>query len=136
VIKDIKFQVHQIVSVPKFNEVVIVDSNENLWRFNLDDFSLSDPYELSKSAYFFENLDRLTKREASKIFLGKVNSIINIPQTDILIMALGSYFKGGAGILMTKINKDSINHRFYSDYFWGDFILYVSSEEINSLITN
>jgi hypothetical protein len=136
VIKDIKFQVHQMVSVPKFNEVILVDYNGNLWRFNLNNFNLSDPYELGESIYFFESHDRIANKEASKVFLGKVNSIVYIPQTDILVMALGSYFKGGAGILMTKLNNDSISHRFYADYFLGNFHLYISSTEKISIIKN
>jgi hypothetical protein len=132
VIKNIKFPVHQMVSVPKFNEVVLVDSNENLWRFNLNDFNLSDPFELAKSVYFFENLERFGKKEATKIFLGRVNSMVYIPKADILIMAVGSYFKGGSGILMTKLNNDSISHRFYSEFFAGNFHLYLPIKDIIS----
>jgi hypothetical protein len=125
VIKDIKFQVHQMVSVPNFNEVVLVDSNENLWRFSLNNFNLSDPHDLRKSISLFKNLEKFTKKEASRVVLGKINSLVNIPQTDYLIMALGSYFKGGAGILITKLNNDSISHRFFSEFNVGILNLYV-----------
>ena len=124
-IKDIKFQVHQMVSVPNFNEVVLVDSNENLWRFSLNNFNLSDPHDLRKSISLFKNLEKFTKKEASRVVLGKINSLVNIPQTDYLIMALGSYFKGGAGILITKLNNDSISHRFFSEFNVGILNLYV-----------
>ncbi|GEM_PF-2798110 len=131
-IKEIKFQVHQMSLGFNNNEALLIDYDENLWRFDLNKFRLSKPLHLPKSIYFFDNHDLLAKMQASKIPFGKVNSISLIPNTNILVMALGSFFKAGPGLLMSRLNEDSIQHMTFSEYYRGDLNLYVAAKEMVS----
>ena len=133
VIDDIKSTVSQMILVPKNNEVVFVDFDENLWRFDLEKFNLSYPFYLPDSFYLFNNLENFSKKVVSRFQFGTIISIINIPETEILAMAFGSYFKGGTGLLLSKLNKDSISHLIYSNYFAGSLNFYVSKGKASSI---
>ncbi len=131
--KTFKSPVHKMVMAKKSKEIIFVDYDENIFRLDLNNFKLSTPVNIHKSIYFFENLNNFKNKRLSRIPIGKINSIGFIPNTNILIMALGSYFKGGPGLLISKLENNLLKHLIYSEYYRGNFDVYVAKKEIGSL---
>ena len=99
-----KFPIYHLAWVSKSNTLVLVDHNESMWRFKMDDYSLSNPISLPNSMTYLRMENG--KPISHKNLFGHVQSMVTIPGKSILLLGLGSYSKGGPGLLLTKLNSD------------------------------
>ena len=106
-IRQIKHPVYHMVWASKFNTLVFADHDRNLWRLSLHDDRLSGPIHLPKSfaCYGFP-----TKKELAEVNFGNIQSMVSIPGTPLLLMGIGSYFKGGSGVLLVELTSDAIKN--------------------------
>lgn len=104
--------VHEMVWIPPLQIVAMADSKRNLLTLSLDDFSV-------RSRFLPESLEMPNKS------VGHVLDMASIPNSPYILLGTGSLFSGGAGAMLTKMDKDSfhiiaflkINVSGYMDWF-------------------
>lgn len=104
-IRQLKYPVYHMAWVSKLDTLVLADHDRNLWKLSLGDYKLSGPIHLPQSFVHFTSPQ---KNEQTPVLLGHVQSLNSIPGTNLLLIATGSYFKGGSGVLLAEIGADSI----------------------------
>lgn len=121
-----KHPVFHLVWIPKLQSLVFVDHGQNLWRLPFSDFNLSDPKYLPQTLAKFNSLE--TKNEKVAINFGNIQSLVSVPGTDYLLTATGSYFKGGAGVLLTELTADSMKNIAHLTLSYGVAYLFINEE--------
>ncbi len=128
-IDNLDSQVYQMIWAPKSQKVIFADENIFLWTLNLDTFHVGNKSPLSKSINFFSKVNHKKKLLIPKYPIGAVNSLDMIPNTDIIIVGLGSYFLGGSGLLITQVNKSDFEHLVF--FIKNNGSIYSFTPEIN-----
>lgn len=121
-----RYPVFHMVWVPGFRSLAFVDHGQNLWRLSFSDFKLSDPKYLPQTQAKFNSLG--TKNEKVATNFGNIQSLVSVPGTDYLLTATGSYFKGGAGVLLTQLTTDSMKHMAHLTLSYGVTYLFINEE--------
>ena len=92
----------------KSQEVVLADGKTTLRTINLSDFSLGKKILLSRSFDLYEK----NKLVGYNYPFSTINSLDTIPKTDIILMGFGSFYRGGSGLLVARLNKSAIKALF------------------------
>jgi hypothetical protein len=100
--------VYQMVWNSKSQEVVLADGKTTLRTINLSDFSLGKKILLSRSFDLYEK----NKLVGYNYPFSTINSLDTIPKTDIILMGFGSFYRGGSGLLVARLNKSAIKALF------------------------
>lgn len=96
----LKSPFYRMIWVPKIQSLILIDQERYLWKMNLRDMRLSNPRFLPEIAEYFSSVADTEKLAAN---YGNVNSVVLIPDSSKLIIARGSYFKGGAGLSLVDV---------------------------------
>lgn len=106
-IRQIKHPVYHMVWASKLNSLVLADHDRNLWRLSLPDYKLTGPIHLPQTSVRYGSP---TKNQVAATTFGNVQSMVSIPGTPLLLIGIGSYFKGGSGVLLVELIPDSIKN--------------------------
>lgn len=106
-IRQIKHPVYHMVWASKLNSWVLADHDRNLWRLSLPDYKLTGPIHLPQTSVRYSSP---TKDQVAATTFGNVQSMVSIPGTPLLLIGIGSYFKGGSGVLLAELIPDSIKN--------------------------
>jgi hypothetical protein len=104
-------QVSAMVWTPNDQEIIFADSKPSFWTLNLNNYEVKKNIQFSNFIDLFQKKNGKNKIYSKNFKLGNVNSISLIPNTNIIIMGLGSYFKGGSALLITRKMKSGFNHQ-------------------------
>lgn len=104
-IRQIKYPVFHMAWVSKVDTLVLADHDRNLWKLSLADYKLSSPIHLPQSFVHFTSPN---KNQQDPVLLGHVQTLNAIPGTNLLLIATGSYFKGGSSVVLAEIDADSV----------------------------
>jgi WD40 repeat protein len=100
--------IQKMAWISLLNQVVLVDFKNNLWRISLNEFKL---WPLVKLEHSFSRKSNIRGIDLNK--MGRINSIVPIEDSPYLLIATGSYFSTGSGLLAIKLNSKNLDHIFH-----------------------
>ena len=100
-----KKSIFQMVWMATIQSVILVDQADQFWKFSLVDKEFAGPIKFKDT---FKRTGAPVPPEIKRV--GHVNDLVAIPETSYLLMATGSYFSMGGGILLIKFTSDSFQN--------------------------
>jgi hypothetical protein len=117
--------VKDLIWVPKIQKIVLVDYDLNLWKISLDNFKVDESVSIP---------DRMILKgpvlEGISFRRGRINDLALIKGTSYLVLAVGSYFRGGPGVYFIDVAEEPfgirsywslvrVKHKVHTEYFYN-----------------
>jgi len=135
--KILEAQVNLMTWAPKTQEIIFADENTSLWTLNLDNQKLENKTQLSG---IFDLLNKPNEKKQITLIksfkFGMLNSLELIPNTDIAILGVGSFFRGGSGLLITRKTRTNFKHLGFFGKSKNHIYLFTPREIIPQQINN
>jgi len=100
----------EMVWFPNNQEIIFADEKPSFWTLNLNNLKAERNIQFHKFLNLFKNTNGKKKILRKNFELGIINTIKLIPNTDIFIMGLGSYYRGGSALLISQKKSSGFNH--------------------------